>query len=109
MQRRVNGVALRTIRELAGISQTELARRADIGQATLSNIEKGKHGVSPQLTRKLADSGKLAQQLLDLDVEEMKDHQRVWKARGGILKRLESVNSEVVGEINDIVDGMTDD
>jgi hypothetical protein len=59
--------------------------------------------------RKLSDTGKLAQQLLDLDVEEMKDHQRVWKARGGVLKRLESVNSEVVGEINDIVDGLTDD
>jgi transcriptional regulator with XRE-family HTH domain len=55
MQRRVNGVALREIRHLAGISQTELARRADIDQATLSNIENGKHGVSPQLTRKLAE------------------------------------------------------
>lgn len=58
--------------------------------------------------RKLADTGKLAQQLLDLDVEEVKEHNRVWRMRGGILKKLEAVNSEVVGEINDIVDGLPD-
>ena len=56
MPRAINPAALREIRELTGVSQTELARRAGIDRATLSNIELGKHGVSPAVTRKLADA-----------------------------------------------------
>ena len=99
--------------ELVGILRQAMVR---MHQTKLSNVQRAEkklklyeHITSEVFRRKLADTGKLAQQLLDIDVEEMKDHQRVWKARGGILKRLESVNSEVVGEINDIVDGLTDD
>jgi hypothetical protein len=66
------------------------------------------HITSDVFRRKLADTGKLSQLLLDLDVEEVKEHNRVWKTRGGLLKKLEAVNSEVVGEINDIVDGLSD-
>ena len=99
--------------ELVGILRQSMVR---MHQTKLSNVQRAEkklrlydHITSEVFRRKLADTGKLAQQLLDIDVEEMKDHQRVWKARGGILKRLESVNSEVVGEINDIVDGILDD
>jgi hypothetical protein len=99
--------------ELVGILRQAMVR---MHQTKLSNVQRAEkklrlydHITSEVFRRKLSDTGKLAQQLLDLDVEEMKDHQRVWKARGGVLKRLESVNSEVVGEINDIVDGLTDD
>jgi hypothetical protein len=99
--------------ELVGILRQAMVR---MHQTKLSNVQRAEkklllyeHITSDVFRRKLADTGKLTQQLLDLDVEEVKDHNRVWKTRGGILKKLESVNSEVVGEINDIVDGLTDD
>lgn len=55
MPRAINPAALREIRDLVGISQRELARRCGIWQGTVTNIERGKHGVSPELMRKLAD------------------------------------------------------
>ena len=99
--------------ELVGILRQALVR---MFQARLSTVERAEkklrlydHITSDVFRRKLVDTGKLAQQLLDLDVEEVKEHNRVWKTRGGILKKLETVNSEVVGEINDIVDGLRHD
>ncbi|HEX7840607.1 MAG TPA: DUF2130 domain-containing protein [Kofleriaceae bacterium] len=99
--------------ELVGILRQALVR---MFQTRLSNEQRAEkklrlydHITSDVFRRKLADTGKLTQQLLDLDVDEVKEHQRVWKTRGGILKKLETVNSEVVGEINDIVDGLTHD
>src|SRR5262249_591531 len=99
--------------ELVGILRLALVR---MFQAKLSTVQRADkklqlydHITSDRFRRKLADSGKVAQQLLDLDVDEVKEHNRVWKTRGGLLKRLEAVNAEVVGEINDIVDGVTDD
>lgn len=56
MPRAINGVALREIRDLVGIDQRELASRCGVAQGTISNIEHGKHGVSPELMRKLADA-----------------------------------------------------
>jgi len=99
--------------ELVGLLRQAMVR---MHQTRLSHIERHDkklrlydHITSELFRRKLGDTGKLAQQLLELDVEELKEHNRVWKLRGGLLKRLETVNSEVVGEINDIVDGRDDD
>jgi len=98
--------------ELVAILRQALVR---MFQARLSSDERADkklrlydHITSDLFRRKLVDAGKLTQQLLDLDVEEVKEHNRVWKTRGGILKKLETVNSEVVGEINDIIDGLKD-
>lgn len=56
MARRINGVALRTTRDLLGISRRELGRRAGVNGATISHLELGNHGASPQVMRKLADA-----------------------------------------------------
>ena len=53
--RQVNPAALAEIRELAGISQTELARRAGVTRAAISAIELRKSGASPALMQKLAE------------------------------------------------------
>jgi len=99
--------------ELVGILRQAMIRMHQTRLSTVQRAEKKlrlyDHITSDVFRRKLADTGKLTQQLLDLDVEEVKEHTRVWKMRGGVLKKLESVNSEVVGEINDIVDGLLDD
>src|SRR5215468_5492782 len=99
--------------ELVGVLRQAMVR---MHQTRLSHVERNDkklrlydHITSDLFHRKLTDTGKLTQQLLDLEVEELKEHNRVWKMRGGLLKRLETVNSEVVGEINDIVDGRNDD
>jgi hypothetical protein len=99
--------------ELVGILRQSLVR---MHQIRLSNAERAdkklrlyEHITSEMFRRKLADAGKLTQQLLDLDVEEVKEHTRVWRTRGGILKKLEAVEAEVAGEINDIVDGIDGD
>ena len=56
MPRAINSAALREIRDLVGIDQRELASRCGITQGAVSNIERGKHGVSPELMRKFADA-----------------------------------------------------
>lgn len=54
MKLRVNGSAVRVIREAFGIRQTDLAARAEISKSTLSHVEKGARQVSPMTLRKLA-------------------------------------------------------
>jgi len=56
MPRAINPAALREIRDLVGIDQRELARRCGVSQQAVSNAERGKHGVSPEVMRKLADA-----------------------------------------------------
>ena len=56
MPRAINPAALREIRDLVGIGQRELAARCEVSQQAISNAERGKHGVSPELMRKLASA-----------------------------------------------------
>lgn len=51
---KVNGHALRAIRERSGMSVSELARQAGTSQPHLSNIEGGRRSASPALLRQLA-------------------------------------------------------
>lgn len=55
MTRRVNGAALRAIREAMGIRQDALAHRVGVSKSQLSKIEHGASGASPQTMRRLAD------------------------------------------------------
>lgn len=50
----LNPYALRVIRERSGLSLSELARRADISQPHLSNLERGRRRASPATVRALA-------------------------------------------------------
>jgi transcriptional regulator with XRE-family HTH domain len=54
--RKLNGASVRVIRELTGISLTDLAARVGIAKATLSNVERGIHGTNPETDRKLAEA-----------------------------------------------------
>ncbi len=71
MARAINGTALREIRDLVGIDQRELARRCGITQGTVSNIERGKHGVSPELMRKFADALGVSLDAITIPVPEV--------------------------------------
>lgn len=54
--RNLNGATVRVVREALGISQRDLAARCDITQGSLSNIERGIHGTTPETNRKIADA-----------------------------------------------------
>ena len=56
MARAINPAALRTTRNLVGLSRRELARRAGVNGATITHLELGDHGGSPEMQRKLADA-----------------------------------------------------
>jgi len=53
--RRVNGAAIRAIREALGLSQRELAARAGVRNTQISNVEAGVNGMSPAVARRVAD------------------------------------------------------
>lgn len=53
--RAINGATVKQLREALGITQRDLAARCEITQGALSNIERGVHGTTPQLNRRLAD------------------------------------------------------
>lgn len=52
---KINGLAVRAIRQQKGITLTELARRADMHKGNLSRIETGRNGTSRDIAKKIAD------------------------------------------------------
>jgi len=55
----INPVALRVIRERSGLTQSELARRTDLSQPHLANIEAGRRRASPATVKALAEALKV--------------------------------------------------
>lgn len=56
MARKLNGKAVREIRQLVGLSQRQLADRTGFVQGTICHLEKGDYVASPMVMRKLADA-----------------------------------------------------
>ena len=54
-KRTTNGVAVKTIRELLGVSQKDLAARAGISPSHMARIESGLRQPSPAARRAIAD------------------------------------------------------
>ena len=55
MARKVNGSAIRAIREALGISQRSLSVRTGIRPSALSNIEHGSNSATVENIRRIAD------------------------------------------------------
>lgn len=55
MPSQINPAAVRSIRQIAGISARELSRRCDLHPRTMTNIELGKHSVKLVTLRRIAD------------------------------------------------------
>lgn len=55
--------------------------------------------------KKLAEPGQLAAALLKLDEDELAAHERTWKKRGEIERKIQSVMADVIDDIDAIVDG----
>ncbi len=60
---------------------------------------------SESYSRKFSEAGKLTQEILDLDVEEKKGHDNVWKKRGSLAKRVSYVLREIETEVTAVIEG----
>ena len=56
-------------------------------------------------SKKFAESERLAQDILDLDVKEQNEHAIVWRKRGTLATRLKNVLREVDTEIASVIEG----
>lgn len=72
----LNGATVRVIRELLGISQHDLSVRVGISQGSMSHIEAGKFGTTPQTARAIADGLGVALNVITFPVEIACDHDR---------------------------------
>lgn len=66
----VNGKAIRRVRELLGISLTDMAARLHTSVGHLSNVEAGRRGISWPLFRRLCEE-------LDTDADALLNRPRV--------------------------------
>lgn len=59
---------------------------------------------SEAYTKQFGEAGRLAQDILDLDVDEKKTHDNVWKRRGSLATRLSHVLRELDTDIASIIE-----
>jgi myosin heavy subunit len=55
--------------------------------------------------RKFSEAGKLTLEILDLDVQEKKSHDNVWKKRGTVATRINHVLREIETEVAAVIEG----
>lgn len=67
-----------------------------------------KYMTSDICAQRFEEAKKLADDLGDLDVQEAKDHQKVWERRGRMTTRLKGVLRELNTEISAIIEGADD-
>lgn len=60
---------------------------------------------SESYSKKFAEAGKLAQDILDLDVQEQKDHGVVWRKRGTLATRMKKVLRDIETDVAAVVEG----
>src|SRR5215469_4750059 len=55
--------------------------------------------------RKFSEAGRLAQEILDLDVQEKKAHDNTWKKRGAFAIRINNVLREIETDVAAVIEG----
>jgi hypothetical protein len=63
---------------------------------------------SESYSRRFSEAGRLAQDILELDVQEKKAHDNVWKKRGTLATRINYVLREVETEVAAVIEGCDD-
>ncbi len=64
---------------------------------------------SDSYSRKLTEASKLSEEILDLDVQEMKAHENVWKKRGSLAKRVQNVLREAETDVAAVIESIGDE
>jgi hypothetical protein len=78
-----------------GLSMTERASK----MTRLYNLI-----TSESYSRKFAEAGKLAGEILELDVQEKKAHDNVWKKRGSLAKQVQNVPREAETDVAAVIE-----
>jgi hypothetical protein len=60
---------------------------------------------SESYSRKFSEAGQLASDILELDVQEKKAHDNVWKKRGALATRINNVLREVETDVAAVIEG----
>ncbi len=68
-----------------------------------------KYITSDTCARRFQEAKKIAEDLADLDVQETKEHQKVWQRRGRMTIRLKGVLRDLDTEISAIIEGTEDE
>src|SRR5579859_3228414 len=55
--------------------------------------------------KKFNEAGRLAQEILDLDVQEKKAHDNTWKKRGTFATRINNVLREIETDVAAVIEG----
>lgn len=63
---------------------------------------------SEAYNRKFTEAGRLTREILDLDVQEKKAHDSVWKKRGSFATRINAVLREIDTEVAAVIEGDDD-
>lgn len=64
---------------------------------------------SEAYSQKFTEAAKLTDEILDLDVQEKKAHDNVWKKRGSMTKRMQNVLREVETDVAAVIEGDDDE
>jgi hypothetical protein len=64
---------------------------------------------SESYARKFVEANKLAEEILDLDVQEKKAHDNVWKKRGSLAKRVQNVLREAETDVAAVIESTDDE
>jgi len=95
----------------------EVLRKALISMhvARLSEAERAdkltklfKFITSPGFKKKLAEASDLASEALEIDVQEKRAHDLVWKKRGTVLTRIKNVLREIDADVSGIIEARED-
>ena len=98
-------------------AMVEVLRKALLAMhvAKLSDAERSdklaqlfKFITSSGFKRKLAEASDLANEALEIDVEEKRAHDNVWKKRGTVLSRIKHVLREIDTDVSAIVEARSD-
>ena len=63
---------------------------------------------SESYSRKFSEAGRLTQDILDLDVQEKKTHDNVWKKRGTLATKINNVLREIETDVAAVIEGDED-
>jgi len=63
---------------------------------------------SPAFKRKLAEASDLAGEVLDIDVQEKRAHDLVWRKRGTVLTRIRNVLRDIDTDVSAIIEAKTE-
>jgi hypothetical protein len=64
---------------------------------------------SEEYTRRVGEIGEIAVKIAEVDVDEVKDHQKVWQRRGRLTTRLRTIIGELDAEVAAIVEACGDE